>query len=398
MTLLVEPDDTAAGLIASALGTGARLLPHLETARDMLAADTSQDVVVVGPNIDAAAAFRLAGDYRVTRPTLGVVLVRRRVETSLLAEALRHGVRDVVEERDLAGINDAVQRAQQLADELRLVGEGDVASIERPRGKVITVFSAKGGCGKTTVSTNLGAMLASEFGQHVCLVDLDLEFGDVAISLQLVPAHNIYDAVAMGKSLDADGLRGLLTPHSTGLQALTAPISPDTHQSIKPELVERILDLLAAEFDVVIVDTPPSFDDTVLATFDRTDVLVLLTTMDVPAIKNLKIAIETLHMLNFSPDKTRVIVNRSDSRVGLNVGDVEKSIRLPVTGRIPSSRDVPTSTNRGAPLAIENPRHPVSQALRDFIRTQLEITARAGVPDVSNTHVQRRGLLRGKKG
>jgi pilus assembly protein CpaE len=381
-----------AKLIASALGTGTRTLPHLDAARDALNSSTDQDVVVVGPSVDATATFRFASDYRVTRPTLGVVLVRRRVDTALLSEALRNGVRDIVEERDLAGINTAVTRAADLAAELRLVGEGgDSASADSHRGQIITVFSAKGGCGKTTVSTNLGAMLASEFGKSVCVVDLDLEFGDVAIALQLVPAHSIHDTVEMGPRLDADGLEALLTPHQSGLKALTAPIGPDSHESIKPELVERILDVLVHTYEYVIVDTPPSFDPTVLATFDRTDLLVLLTTMDVPAIKNLKIAIETLAMLNFPTEKQRVIVNRSDSRVGININDVEKSIRTPVSARIPSSRDVPATTNRGVPLTTDNPKHPVSQAMRSFVHEHLGLTSE--FDDASG----RRGRLRSRK-
>lgn len=371
MTLLIEPEDSMAKLIESSLGTGTRTLARLDAARDALASSTDGDVVVVGPSIDASAAFRFASDYRVTRPALGVVLVRRRIEAALLSEAIRHGVRDVVEQRDLAGINTAVRRAKTLASELRLVGEGESAHGGAGRGQTITVFSAKGGCGKTTLSTNIAAMLASEFHKKVVVVDLDLEFGDVAISLQLLPSHSIHDTIGMGPRLDADGLQGLLTSHSSGLKALTAPVGPASHEAIKPELVERIVDVLADAFDFVIIDTPPSFDPTVLAALDQTDVLVLVTTMDIPAIKNLRIAIETLEMLNYPPAKERVVVNRSDARVGLSIRDVTKSIQRPVMARIPSSRDVPATTNRGVPLTTDDPRHPVSQAMRTFIEETL---------------------------
>lgn len=366
MTLLVEPEQATVAELTAALGRQALTRASLEGARDELSSRLDEDVVVLGPNIDLGGAFRLASDYRVTRPTLSVILVRRRIETSVLSEAMRNGVREVVEERDLRALNDAVGRARTLASELRLLNEGGEAG-QLAQGKVLTVFSAKGGCGKTTLSTNIAAMMAAEGDKKVCLVDLDLAFGDVGIALQLVPTHTVADAIAMGPTLDADGLRGLLTEHPTGLNVLAAPVGPDAKDAIKPDLVTRMIDLLTRDFDLVIVDTPPAFDDTTLAAFDRTDLLLVLTTLDVPAIKNLKLALETLDMINFAPEKVKVVVNRADAKVGLGVGDIEKAIRLPIAARIPSSRDVPASTNRGVAISVDNPRHPVSLAIRQLM-------------------------------
>lgn len=395
MTLLVEPNEGTAALLSSALGTHTHRLTSLEQLRDLLPETDNEDVVVLGPNVDAVAAMRLASDYRVTRPTLGVVLMRRRVDTTLLADAMRHGIRDVVEERDLAGLNSAVQRSATLSEELRLMGTGDTAE-ERRQGRVVTVFSAKGGCGKTTISTNLAALLSTELEESVCILDLDLAFGDVAISLQLTPGHSILDAVEMGRTLDSDGLTGLLTKHApTGLRALTAPIGPDSRESIKPELVDRIITLLTREFDVVIIDTPPSFDETVLAALDRTDDLLLLTTLDIPAVKNLKLAAETLELISFPSQKVHVVVNRSDARVGLDVADVEKALKIEVAGRIPSSRDVPASTNRGVAITVDKPKHPVSQAIRTLATDALGLES----PEMTAQAVAaRKGLFRARGG
>lgn len=367
MTLLVEPDQSTVAELTSALGRATVTRSSVDGARDELTTSSDEDVVVVGPNVDIGAVFRLASDYRVTRPTLSIILVRRRVETSVLADAMRNGVREVVEERDLRALNDAVARARTLAGELRLLNEGGDDLASHKRGQVITVFSAKGGCGKTTLSTNLAAMLAAQGHKRVCLVDLDLAFGDVGIALQLVPTHTVADAIAMGPTLDADGLRDLLTAHPTGLQVLAAPTGPDTKESIKPELVSRTIELLAREFDVVVIDTPPAFDDTTLAAFDRTDMLLVLTTLDVPAIKNLKLSLETLQLISFPPENVRVVVNRADAKVGLSVSDVEKATRHEVAARIPSSRDVPAATNRGVAIAVDDPNHPVSAAIATLI-------------------------------
>ena len=396
MTLIAEPDPSWQRELQSAVGSQAIVLAGLDGVRDALEASTEHDVVVLGGNIDSGGAFRLASDYRVTRPTLSVILVRRRIETSLLADAMRHGVREVVEERDLPALNQAVQRAQRLASELRMVGEAGPVAPGRKKGTVITVFSAKGGCGKTTVATNLAALLAVERHETVCLVDLDLAFGDVGIALQLVPARTVSDAITMGATLDAEGLEALLTPHSSGLKVLAAPIGPDATENIKPDLVFRILDLLTSMFDVVIVDTPPAFDDTTLAAFDRTDSLLVLTTPDVPAVKNLKLSLETLHLINFPTEHVRIVVNRADAKVGLTVGDIEKSVKSTISARIPSSRDVPSAVNRGVAISVDSPKHPVSQAVRS-LADSLHVPGPGGTdgqPTATPSPPRKRGLFR----
>ena len=393
MTLLAEPNAAAAAELGSALGQSTTVLTSLDAARDVLTNHPDEDVVVVGPNVDSVGAFRLASDYRITRPTLSLILVRRRIETGLMSEAMRNGVREIVEERDLRALHEAVRRARALASDLRVVSDSGESPATR-RGTIVTVFSAKGGCGKTTLSTNLAAMLATETAKRICLVDLDLAFGDVSIALQLVPAHTIADAITMGPSIDADGLRDLLTEHASGLQVLAAPVGPDSKDSISPGLITRILDLLAAEFDVVIIDTPPAFDDTTLAAFDRTDLLLALTTLDVPAIKNLKVSIETLRCIGFPADKLEVVVNRADAKVGVTVADVQKAIKMPVSARVPSSREVPAATNRGVAITVDAPRHPVSEAIRSLAAADLPQVA----GQLRQPTTRRRSILRHRGG
>ena len=180
----------------------------------------------------------------------------------------------------------------------------------------MSVFSAKGGCGKTTLASNLAAVLADRGRREVCLVDLDLAFGDVAIVLQLFPTHTIADAVPMQASLDFPGVHALLTPHSAGLTTLVAPLEPGGAESVPATLVARILRLLKSHFDFVVVDTPPAFDDHVLAALDATDIVALIATLDIPAIKNLKLTLETLELLNYPKDRLRIVINRADSKVG----------------------------------------------------------------------------------
>jgi pilus assembly protein CpaE len=398
MTAIVDLDAATAETLHAALGPDSQILPSLDALRRHLETQFAEDAVVLGPTVDLAAALGLAAVMRVTRPSLAVILVRRRVDTSVLSEALRSGIFEVVEERDLAGLIASVRRARELARQLRdTVSEAPDAERSTSRGTLITVFSAKGGCGKTTLATNLAAALAAGGRREVCLVDLDLAFGDVAIAMQLFPAHTIADAVPLADNLDASALASLLTPHSPGLTTLVAPIEPGTAESIPASLVTTVLTLLKQQFDFVVVDTPPAFDDHVLAAFDQSDMVALLATLDIPALKNLKLTLETLDLLNYPRDRWRLVLNRADSKVGLAVSEVEKTLKAPIISQIPSSRDVPASINRGVPIVLDDPKHPVSMAIKAFAENYVAVgsaTSQESIP--TGLRSDRRGLLRRK--
>lgn len=367
MAVIVDLDPTSAETLRTVVGADATVLPSIDALKRHLEVSTAEDTVVLGPTVDLHTALSISETTRITRPTLGVILVRRRIDTSVLADALRAGIREVVEERDLPGVTAAVRRNRDIARQLREHAPGGVSAEDTSaHGRIVTIFSAKGGCGKTTLATNLAAALAEKGRREVCLVDLDLAFGDVAIALQLFPAHTIADAIPLGATLDTEGVLALLTPHSPGLTTLVAPVEPGTASAIPADLITRILTILRHEFSYVIVDTPPAFDDQVLAAFDLSDVIANIATLDIPAIKNLKLTLETLDLLNFPRERWQIVLNRADSKVGLSVAEVEKTLNARIVAQIPSSRDVPAATNRGVPLVLDQPKHPVSVAIRKF--------------------------------
>jgi pilus assembly protein CpaE len=397
MTVIVEVEPAAAEALQTAVGRQSAIVPALEHLHRYLDEHPQEYAVIVGPSIDLTAAVALADTLRVTKPALGVILVRRRVDTAVLAEALRAGMREVVEERDLTALNEAVVRAYTLHDALTTSGVDETSGVAA-RGTLITVFSAKGGVGKTTISTNLAAALADGGKRSVCIVDLDLALGDVSIVMQLFPVHTIADAVGMEDSLDPQALEGLLTQHSPGLRVLVAPVQPDAKDRIKGELIGRVLRILKERFDVVVVDTPPAFDDVVLQAFDESDLLLLVANLDVPALKSLKITAETLGLLNHPRDRWRLILNRADMKVGLSPAEVEKTLDLKITSSIPQSNDVPTSINHGKPIVLDDPKHAVSQAIKRLALDCLADapptpgTANADAP--ANAEAKRGGLLR----
>lgn len=369
MTVIVEPDHARAERLAASLVPQPAVVATLAALHDHLAHHLGEDVVVLGPSVDVADALTLSAQMRLARPSLGVIVVRSSLDTSLLVDALRHGVRDVVADGETTALRDAVRRAGQLAHEIRCRSTGTPDAAER--GVVVTVFSTKGGCGKTTLACNLAACLADGGGADVCLVDLDLHFGDVAVVLRLLPARTLADAVPHAIDLDDAGVESLLTRHSPGLFAVPAPMDPMAAETVDAEVVARVLRLLARRFRYVVVDTPPAFTDHVLTAFDQSDLVALVATLDVPAIKSLRHTLDTLEALRFPRNRLRVLLNRADSKVGLDVSHIEETLGLPIAAHIPSSRDVPASVNRGVPLMLDDPNHPVSRAIGEFAATHV---------------------------
>ena len=356
MPTIVEPVALNAEMFSTAIGVRSKVVASLDELKRTLSEDVNEYAVILGPSVDQDAAAALADTLRVTRPATSVILIRRRVDTSVLAEALRSGMREVVEERDLAGLGEAVLRASQVWEAVH--GPAGSSQI----GRQITVFSPKGGVGKTTLAVNLALSLAQD-EKEVCLVDLDLGFGDVAITLQLFPARTLADAIPLEAGLGIDSLEPLLTPHRDGINTLVAPVQPDAKDSIPASLVGKVLRILKTRFDFVVVDTAPSFDEHVLQAIDETDELLLITTLDVPTLKNVKIAVETLDLLNFPRAQRHLILNRADDKVGLSADKVESTLGMPISASIPTSPQVASSTNSGEPIFVALPRHAVSKAI-----------------------------------
>lgn len=390
MPLIVESNPSNAEVIASVSGASTVVVSNLDELRRIMADHPDEHAIVLGPTVDMAAASSLAETLRVSRPAVSVILMRRRVDTPVLAEALRSGMREVIEERDLSSLGEAIRRAQQV---YRAVT--GPAGPENSYGRQVTVFSPKGGVGKTTIAANLAVSLAARKNLRVCLVDLDLAFGDIAITLQLFPARTIADAVLVQDALDFSVLEPLLTPHKLGFSTLVAPVQPDAKDSIPASLIARVLDTLKKNFDVIVVDTSPAFDEHVLQAFDETDELLLVTTLDVPTLKNVKIACETLDLLNFPKQQRHLVLNRADDKVGLAPEKVESTLGMTIEQRIPTSAEVANATNSGEPIVASHPKHAVSQAINHLADLVVgEAAAAPGKSKRAKSDSPRRGLRR----
>jgi pilus assembly protein CpaE len=381
MTAIVETDRSRLSVLQAMLH-GSVPLESMAALSEHVATTPQEFAVVIGPSVPVDDAAVFAQWARVHKPDLGVILLRETVDAHALSTALRSGMREVVEARDLAGLTTAVSRAravssaiaQTMEDETQAAAKAALSeaharaeaareAAEKPTGQMVTVFSTKGGVGKSLMATNLAVSLADQ-GKTVCIVDLDVNNGDVAIMLQLTPMRTLNDLTAFRGEIDVDAIETLVTPWSKTLGVVAAPVHLDAPDQATNDDIGKLLDLLVRVYDYVVIDTSGVFDEFALTALDRTDTLVLVGTLDIPALKGLKLATQTLDLLNFPRDRWRFVLNRADQKVGLSVDEYESTLGLKADCSLVSSREVLAAVNRGEPLVTAYSSHPNSKAIK----------------------------------
>jgi pilus assembly protein CpaE len=294
-----------------------------------------------------------------------IVLVTSASANAILSEALAAGIFDVVLLPQLTdGIVFTIKKAHSLAAG-RPTGAA-AKSSSAIEGKVVTFFSPKGGAGKTVLACNLAATFARQQQRKTLLLDLDLQFGDAAIMMGIEPEKTIYDLVMARRELDSDSLAGYVTAHSSGVHVLPAPLRPEDAELVTEERLGHLFAVAKESYDVIVVDTPPFFHGPVLSTLDRTDQLVLVASLDVPSVKNVKLTMQTLDLLHYPKERRHLLLNRSGSKVGLKPQEVERALEMKVEFEVPVDREVAVSVNRGVPLVLSNPRSGVGKALQEM--------------------------------
>ena len=261
-----------------------------------------------------------------------IVILASGEASALLEEALdAEGVADVLL---LPQLTDNVVFALRKAGHAgrRLVAEGGAHARQ---GRIITVFSPKGGTGKTVTATNLAASFAKYEGRRTLLLDLDLQFGDAAIMLGLEPAKTIYDLVVAPGELDSEKLAGYITKHTSGLDVLPAPLRPEDAELVTESKLARLLEVARESYDVIVVDTSPFFHGPMLATLDRTDELMMICGLDVPTLKNVRLSLQTLELLSFPASRIRFVLNRANSKVGMKKSEVEGALGVKIGFEVP---------------------------------------------------------------
>jgi pilus assembly protein CpaE len=308
-----------------------------------------------------------------------IILLASGEASVLLEEALDADVSDVLLLPQMTeNIVFAIRKASKN-------GAKTPVSAPTRRGRIVTVFSPKGGTGKTVTSTNLAAAFAKFEGKRTLLLDLDLQFGDAAIMLGLEPEKTIYDLVVAPGELDSEKLAGYTTRHASGLDILPAPVRPEDAELVTETKLSRLLEVARESYDIIVVDTSPFFHGPMLATLDRTDELLLVCGLDVPTLKNVRLALQTLELLAFPQNRIRLVLNRANSKVGMKRGEVEGALETKVRFEVPSDRAVPISVNRGNPAVLAESGADFSKAIREMAK---------GLQPAEVAKGQKRGLFR----
>jgi pilus assembly protein CpaE len=348
--------------------------------------DFEPDIVAIGPNGELNSALELCWAFQNFHPEVETVIVTE-PNANVWRKALRSGAADVLNPKaESEEVIELFERLLETSTRRRLnltqgLTEGSTS------GRIITVVAPKGGTGKTALATNLAVGLAAAGTQRVVLVDLDLQFGDVADALQLRPESTIADLNGSAGGVSSTSLKALLVKRGENLFALPAPANPADWDDITAGEVEEILLVLAAEFDVVVVDTSAGIAEATLSAVETSTDLLLVCDLSVSSVRGLRKLIDTLDRLEIIKPKRHFILNRADSRVGVTVDDASAVVGMPVAVAIPSARDVPLSMNQGVPVIEAAPRTQVA-------RRYVEAAALFAVDgSAGNGSAPKRGLL-----
>lgn len=324
------------------------------------------EVLILGPGVTPEDALKLATVFDLQYPEVSLLLVAEPTP-DLVLRAMHSGIRDVVTPEIVVNDLRVLLERACLAAASRRRGMAPAAESGHERGRVIAVMSPKGGVGKTTVATNLAIGLGKLAPMGVVIVDLDLQFGDVASGLLLEPEHCITEAVHGSASQDSMVLKAFLTVHPAGIYALCAPRTPAESDYVTADHVSRLIDQLASEFKYVVVDTAPGLGEHVLATLEQATDAVWVCGMDVPSVRGLRKCFSVLKELQLLPQGRHTVLNFADRKSGLSVQDVEATIGVPIDAVVPRSRTLPFSTNRGVPVLQSATRDSASKGLKRLV-------------------------------
>ena len=343
-----------------------------------VAMELRPDVIVMDinmPGMDGVAAAEIISQRLPTSP---IIMMSVHGEAEQLKRSISAGAREFlvkpfsgdefstsirrVYERELS-------RRAQFQAEMPIVPAVPVVEDDGDH-QVIAIFSPKGGAGRTTIATNLAVALHRDTGSRVCLVDANLQFGDIGVLLNLNPKNrSIADAVETGEP-DSDIIDSVVIDHSTGIRVLLAPPAPEGADLVTPAYLRKIIEHLRATHHYVVIDLPSGLSDHSLAVMDVADTILVLTALEITTIKNVRLFLEVADQLDYSRTKLRLVINRADAAQGIRIADVEASIRRPIDGTIVSDGRLSVlAVNRGVPFVVSHPDSVLSRDVATLAKT-----------------------------
>ncbi len=339
-----------------------------------LAHQLNPDIILMDINMPVLDGIHATEQMTVQLPSIGIIMLSVQGEQEYLRKAMAAGARDYLTKPPSSeDLLQTIHRVFEMEKKRQTTLVQNVAQVgnEEPRepGAIISIFSTKGGVGKSTIVANLGVALAQGAKQRVAIVDLDLQFGDIAMMFDQVPRRTIADLAGETEEITPKLLDNYLLTHSSGVKILAAPLRPEFADAVESKHLQIVLELLKQSYDYVLVDTYRSFDEITLTSLDLSDEVLLVTTLDVLTIKNVKLGLEAMAGLDYDPRKIKLVINRSNTEIGVSQHDLENSLSYKSSLTLPSDgKVVVASTNKGIPFVIADPKASITGIMLNFAR------------------------------
>jgi pilus assembly protein CpaE len=346
--------------------------------------ETPADLLVVACSGYSERTLFLITSVVKERPGMPIVVLAQDSPDGFLRRVFEVGADDAVRlPESPEQVNFVLQKV--------LVRKGAAGTMkEHGNAPMICVLGPKGGTGKTVTTSNLAVALA-QTGKSVSAVDLDLQFGDLALAMGVRPDTTMSDLVQSGGSLDADKLEAYVMTHPSGVRVLVAPTRPDQASSVSPEFLREVYPLLRATSDYVVLDSSPGFEPEVISAIDNSSYVCMVGTLDTLSLKNTRLGLETLELMGYDPDRIVLVLNRADSRVGIDDEDVLAVVGRAPDIRIPSDVEVTRAVNEGTPIVIAKPDSAGAKAFRALAD---EFLRREGAPVSADAAGPKRGTTK----
>ena len=372
--LVLEKDE---GLVEQVRGVASELRPRPEVVgvdratavEEAINSDGPFDVMVAGPTMSTKNGLSALQAIHDETPTTSLVLAFAKRPDATLREIIRTGAIDLLQlpVADRA-LQETIERAvtHSRSRTVQPTTSVDPAHAASPKGTVFTVSSATGGCGKTFYATNLAYYLHQHTGKRTCIIDLDLQFGEVSTALRLRPRFTISDALSRDDIDDVDlagHIEEYVVSHDSGVVVLPAPKDPSEADRIHPTDVTRVIEAARSKFDYVVVDTPAALTEIVLAAFDLSNQLYVMATLDLPSVRHMGVFLNTLDKLKIPSDNVKLILNKAERDVGLDIDQVTRLFPQGFTSVLPYAKEVTKSVNVGTPVLAFSPTSDVSRRM-----------------------------------
>ena len=346
--------------------------------------ETPADLLVVACSGYSERTLFLITSVVKERPGMPIVVLAQDSPDGFLRRVFEVGADDAVR------LPESPEQVNFMLQKV-LVRKGAAGTMkEHGNAPMICVLGPKGGTGKTVTTSNLAVALA-QTGKSVSAVDLDLQFGDLALAMGVRPEKTMYDVVQSGGSLDAGKLDAFLMPHPSGVRVLVAPTRPDQASSVGPEFLREVYPLLRSTSDFVVLDSSPGFTPEVISAIDNSSYVCMVGTLDTLSLKNTRLGLETLDLMGYDPDRIVLVLNRADSRVGIDDEDVLAVVGRRPDIRIPSDVEVTRAVNEGTPIVIAKPDSAGAKAFRALAD---EFLRREGAPVSADAAEPKRGTTK----